>query len=760
MTNNYVVFGLKGNRALKCGLIGLWALLASIASYAQSPAQAASSPIVISKLNANENIPLDGSLSHPAWQHAAAYDSFIERDPKNGAVPKQRTTVRVLSNERALYFGIEAFDTEPEKITAPMVRHDGVNRTQDFVVVYVDAVGARKAAQFFRVSASGSTADGLHTAENDEEDFSPDFDFDAAASINTQGYTAVFRIPFASLRYAKQSAGGWKVLIGRRLPREQAYLITSVLIPVDVPSFIATMQVLEGVAKSENDQFLTLRPTLALRRTTQDGVTENATKVGAEIKWRPSAEWVIDGTIQPDFSQVELDVPQLSRNTRFAQYLTEKRPFFLESKDLLQSPTDAIYTRSFTQPRWGARVSWRGDGAAGTGLVLNDEGGGSVLIPGAFFTSYAEQPAYQGAVMRVRKDESAYTLGMLASNRTYNNRIGNNTVLGIDSTWQIAPALKMRAQLLGSNTTAQANDVGQLQKGDAAQGNQQLLNFNYKTDDWQAFAGTTRTSRNYRNDSGFTSQSDARDLSANINRIWRDVDSPIGKLNEFWLYLYGSRTDWLERPLMISGYLTPGIYIAAARNTDFTLEYRAGDWARLSPGGTLHQQKRMHIEYGVQPAEWWPRFSLNADIGRHVDYTQDRLRNGVRYSISSQLRPHRLLEVEPQLSQVVLRADGQDAPFQGGIAYRESAAQLLSVLHLSATQKLRYIGQQTQFSTASIARDTRTTHSLTYSWRKNAGTVAYLGAATNRGAQFGAYSTKGTEWFAKLQLDPQELGWW
>ena len=156
--HSHFLFRSKGNNVLKRCLTGVLALLASAASCAQTLAQTAASPIVIAKLNANEVILLDGSLSHPAWQRAAAYDNFIEREPKNGAVPKQRTTVRALSDERALYFGIEAFDTEPEKIRAPMVRHDGVNRTQDFVVVYVDAVGARKAAQFFRVSASGSTA--------------------------------------------------------------------------------------------------------------------------------------------------------------------------------------------------------------------------------------------------------------------------------------------------------------------------------------------------------------------------------------------------------------------------------------------------------------------------------------------------------------------------------------------------------------------------------------------------------------------------
>ncbi|WP_164079173.1 DUF5916 domain-containing protein, partial [Stenotrophomonas maltophilia] len=57
--------------------------------------------------------------------------------------------------------------------------------------------------------------------------------------------------------------------------------------------------------------------------------------LGAEIKWRPRADWVIDATLNPDFSKVELDEPQLAGNTRFALSVPEKRPFFLESADVV-----------------------------------------------------------------------------------------------------------------------------------------------------------------------------------------------------------------------------------------------------------------------------------------------------------------------------------------------------------------------------------------------------------------------------------------
>jgi hypothetical protein len=77
-------------------------------------------------------------------------------------------------------------------------------------------------------------------------------------------------------------------------------------------------------------------------------------KVGLDAKWLPSAGTIVDATINPDFSQVESDVAQISANERFALFYPEKRPFFLEHLDLLQTPIQAVYTRTITS-LWGAR---------------------------------------------------------------------------------------------------------------------------------------------------------------------------------------------------------------------------------------------------------------------------------------------------------------------------------------------------------------------------------------------------------------------
>ena len=249
----------------------------------------------------------------------------------------------------------------------------------------------------------------MHTSADDNEDFSPDFDFDAASHIDSLGWTAVFRIPFASLRYTGKAEAGWRILVMRRVPREDHLLWTSVPIPLDTPSFIATMQPLQGVGVPADAQFLTVRPTLTVHRSSstdpgQPTKDKSGLEASLDIKWRPRPELVVDGTVKPDFSQVALDVPQLSGNSSFALYLPEKRPFFFESSDLLRSPSQALYTRSFTQPQWGTRATWRGDRWSGAAFLIDDRGGGSTLLPYAYGTDSVTQPRSKAAAARLRAD--------------------------------------------------------------------------------------------------------------------------------------------------------------------------------------------------------------------------------------------------------------------------------------------------------------------------------------------------------------------
>lgn len=738
------------------------------------PAAAEPAALQAQPLQPGERLRLDGTLNHPAWQRAPVHQQFIEKSPDTGAAPPQTTRVRVLFDEQALYVGIDALEAQPGLIRAPLVKHDGVNRTQDFVVVYLDAIGNRQSAQFFRVNAAGSTADGMHTAADDNEDFSPDFDFDAATARHAEGWTAVLRIPFASLRFADHPAGTdqpWRILVARRVPREQFYLHTSVLIPRDAPSFIATMQPLMGVQLPERHQFLTLRPSLTWRAQRQQPAgaavrNTHEADTSLDLKWRPLHELVIDAALNPDFSQVALDVPQLAGNTRFALSFPETRPFFFESSDLLRSPTEALYTRSFTQPRWGLRGTWRGSALAGSAFAIDDRGGGFVLLPGAFGTDVAEQPASRAVVARLRGDAGALQWGALAAQRRYEGGRGDNQVAGPDLGWQIDGAWRLRAQWLQSRTTAQPQ-AGALAPGEASRGHLAHARLLYQGDRREADLITEDVAAGYRDDTGFVAQSGVQRVKGRAALGW----AGIGPFNELWLDVKGERVRSRDSGELVSQDLSPGLWVTGAHNLE-AWAYLHGLWqgsAALRPaaGAPLLQQRYLKAYAVFTPGTWAPLLTAELQWGRLADVSAQQVRPGGRASLSINTRLLPPLELEPSLTHAWLRRDGQTV-------YAESAHQLLARWHFSPRQTLRAIVQYTALERqaeparnglAALApqRSQGTTGSLTWAWRQSAGTMLYVGAARHhqRLGQDVAAISRGNEAFIKLQVDADELrrGW-
>ncbi|MED5618288.1 carbohydrate binding family 9 domain-containing protein [Ideonella sp. BN130291] len=727
----------------------------TLARAADSPAE---QPIQAVRLQPDEHIVLDGTLAHPAWQRAPVFERTYVIQPVRGVAPTHNTQVQVLYDDKALYVGVTALDPEPQRIRAPLVRHDQVNRTQDFVVLYVDPIGARKAAQFFRVSASGSTGDGLHTAANDSEDFSPDFDFDSAVSRHDKGYTVVFRVPYSSLRYTARS-GSWRLMVGRRIPRENVTLTLTVPLPQEALSFIDMLQPLQGFEPPVDSNFLQVRPTLTLRRTDDrphDAPRDTASeaKASLDLKWRPRPELVLDATINPDFSQVALDEPQLSRNTRFALFLTEKRPFFLESSDLLVSPTDALYMRSINDPRWGVRGTWRGEGLTAAALALRDKGGGLTPIPGAYGTGFALQPANDAVMSRGLWHLGSVSLGGIVAGRRYDDAAGgsagDNMVAGADGQWLITDSWRLKAQAMGSRTTAFADPEGVLRQGAARRGGLAYLDLYGRTDNSETDVSYQEISEGFRNDAGFVAQAGIRKLVANHGHQWFSL----GPFNQVNLYLNTQRTEERSTGQAVLQRWVPGLWVAGAHNSEAMIELVPDEKLRVRAGAPLQQARYVHLWGETTPAEWVPLAEAWFDTGRMVDVSANadgRVVSGRKFGVDIQTRPLRWLELHPRLEALVL-----DNPVEG--RYEETAVQLLGVWHVAARQSVRLILQRRSFERAGSGKDAETAQSLTYAWRRSAGTVLYVGAT--RGATgLPAAPSRSTEVFAKLQFDLGELHW-
>ena len=738
-------------------LLGVWAGLVLL-NPAWAQGDDASRTITAVRLAPGESITLDGSLSHPAWARAPVWSRFIEKEPRTGAEPPQETRVQVLFDERALYVAVTVNDRDPSLIRDLPVRYDQVNRTQDFVVVYIDAIGTKRSAQFFRVNAAGSMGDGIHTAVDDNEDFSPDFDWDSAVQRTADGWTTVMRLPFASLRYADGAQQSWRMMVARRLPRDDFHLIASVPIPRDVPSFIHNLQPLAGVSLPQSQQFLTLRPSLTLRTTRNQDVgqprqSKSEVDASLDVKWRPRAELVVDATLNPDFSQVALDVPQLAGNSRFALFFPEKRPFFFESADLLRTPTDALYTRSFTAPRWGLRGTWRAASLAGSALAVDDRGGGLVLLPGPYGTDAAEQPASRTVATRVKGDEGHFTWGGVLAARHYARGVGDNNVLGPDALWQINDTWRLRGQWLASDTTAQPDGSGALVRGSASRGQRRLLKFLRNADFSESNFGIDDIDTGFRHDSGFVNQAGVRSFSAYHNQGWGDV----GPFNLFFLNLTAERSTDRATGRVVKELLRPGWWSTGKSNLEWWVDANLLSNVRTSASSPLLHERNVATGLVMTPAAWWPLVDTNVTLGRLADASAGRVRKGGRWNFSSRFRPLRPLEIEPSFSLAWLESGGQRV-------YHETASQLLAVWHLGPGMNLRAILQRSSLDRraepgVAAARDASHANSLTWTWRRSAGTVLYVGASSSSGGK--PVTQRGSEAFVKLQVDVDEVrGMW
>ena len=210
------------------GLFSVAALVSSPPAYGQStpPSQANSnlsaverriSPTQALRLSAGEKVILDGKADEAFWSRAQVIADFYEYRPREAAA-KYKTEARIVYDQHAIYFAMRAYDADPSKIEAPLVRRDQVFGSQDFFAVYLDPVGSRKFAQIFRVNAAGAIGDGIFHEDSQNEDFSPDFEWDAAVARLPDGWSAEIRIPFSVLRYASPPSENWSVFLGRGAP--------------------------------------------------------------------------------------------------------------------------------------------------------------------------------------------------------------------------------------------------------------------------------------------------------------------------------------------------------------------------------------------------------------------------------------------------------------------------------------------------------------------------------------------------------------
>lgn len=710
-------------------------------------------PLPVASLPAGASAPrIDGQLDDPAWAAAPPFTAFRRYRPDTQtAVTDYRTEVRVLTEPGALVFAIRAWDPRPEQIRAPLSRRDQVWPDQDSVTVWIDAAGRGQTAQFLRVNAAGSLSDGLYDAAHDEEDAAPDFlDAEVAAQRLPDGYSVEIRWPLANLRYPLDGERPWGLMLTRRVPRDLPLSFSSAALDREQAHLLTRLQPLADEAplraQLHEARHLALRAEATARH---DGERSRAT-LGLELQWRPRADWLVDATWRPDFSQVELDEPQLAGNTRFALFVPEKRAFFLESSDVVgQVPPDdwgvsrgllAFYSRAVTAPRWGLRATQRGSEREGTLLAVRDAGGGLLLRADAFGTPSLpiDRPSeLLFARQRLRLGDALAVAGVL-SLRDWGGG-ARTLVSGLDALWQPSPAWQWRGHALLAEDRTQLDAQEQLQAGPARRAPALWVSARWRDGDWRVAVDAERIAPGFVNDNGFVPQSGIRRLTLDLLRAFHPTEGPVAAW-EALLRAVDTRAlrdpaRGLDQGQAASQALQPGLWLLGPWATEL-YTYANLERQRTRPGGRLHAPRSLLIGIDSHPGPRLSYLHLEATVGERVDQDVDRVGRGAELSAQLSWRQPlpggRNLEIEQRLGGGQVRAPG------GAAALDERNAQSKLILHLSHQQAVRLLWQWQRLRRAAepglidAARERRRTATLTWLARDGALKGWSLGASWRR----------------------------
>lgn len=289
----------------------------------------------------NGELRMDGRLDESAWGGAEPMTDFVQRQPRPGAAASERTEVRILYDDEAIYVGFRLYDGAPDSIVALTARRDGAPYS-DWAYVMLDSHGDRRNAFVFAVNPAGVKKDYLIT--NDiNEDIGWDAVWDVATTVDSAGWTAEFRIPLSQLRF-NTTGGEWGLNLQRRIARRNEWSFWSPT-PPNAPGLVSSFGSLEGLTDLRSRHYAELQPyALArVRRAPQNpgnpfsGAGDHVVSGGLDARYGLTSDVALSVTVNPDFGQVEAD-PSVVNLTAYETFFPEKRPFFIEGTDIFNFP--------------------------------------------------------------------------------------------------------------------------------------------------------------------------------------------------------------------------------------------------------------------------------------------------------------------------------------------------------------------------------------------------------------------------------------
>ena len=619
---------------------------------------AAANPVQVPRVDAD--ITVDGLLDEAVWAQAAAIDIGHEVSPGDNLPAAVKTTAHIAYTQDAVLLAFRAEDPDPSKLRAYLRDRDALYG-DDFVGVMLDTFDDQRRAYEFFVNPLGVQADLVKEEATGNEDDSWDGLWNSAARITANGYDVEMRIPFATLRFRDtEDARRWGASFLRIRPREFRYQYFNNRVERGSRCLTCSFGKLEGFSGVTQGRNLEITPTLTVLHAEERDRRgapwvhpggDNGTQVepGLDVAWTPTPNITLNGTLNPDFSQVESDQAQLDLNTSFALFFPEKRPFFMEGADYFTTPLQVLYTRQIGDPDAGVRVTGR-NGQQAYGAIAARDAGTQLLVPGALGSSmqFLDQPA-DAFVGRYRYDLNASTtlgaIGTLRQGEDYRNALG-----GLDARWQQGRHT-LRSQWLRSDS-AYPDTLGLADT--APRGNALSAAYNYSQRAWFADLSHQRIDPGFRADLGFISQVGFDRSLIGGGRHWfgedGDTISRISLTGD-WDITHRADGQLLEREL--EGYLR----VSATRQTQANIGgvTRVRYW-----NGRMFDESFASGFIGATP---WPGFTFGSwqRSGDMLDLAASRMGRGIIWEPYVELDIGRGVNLTLNHSRQRLRRDGGTA---------------------------------------------------------------------------------------------------
>lgn len=349
-------------------------------------------------------IRVDGHLDEPAWQTAEPVTQFTQRDPNEGQPASERTEVRFLIGEDALFIGARMHDRDANKIRARLVRRDE-DLDGDFFVVFLDSYHDHLTSWLFRINPAGSVNDAA-VAANGNQDNSWDGVWHVHTSMDAEGWIAEIELPLSQLHYATGGDGVWGVQLRRWIYRKQE-MDEFAFVPKKEQYSTARFGHLTGLQSLRSPRHFEILPYARVRgefkRTApgdpfRDG-SDQFSAAGLDLKYGVTSNLTLNTTVNPDFGEVEAD-PAVVNLSAFETFFPERRPFFVEGAEIFQFGTTSSLNNFNTTIPFHARRIGRPPQR-----VLR----GSDVV----YTDVPERTTITTAAKMTGKTRSGWTIGVL-----------------------------------------------------------------------------------------------------------------------------------------------------------------------------------------------------------------------------------------------------------------------------------------------------------------------------------------------------------